>query len=260
VLVLLAAFIYRGTFATLWRVWMDNPSYSHGALIPPVVGVLVWLQRKALARVEISPSRLGIPLVAFALLVQLAGIRGDVLILQGDSFILLLAGLVLHFMGWPALRLLAFPILYLVFMVPFLPIFESQVSFRLKQLAASGAVVVSNALGMLVERDGMSLYLPTGVLRIENACSGMQSLISLLALGALFAHLANGSFVKRALLFLAAVPIALAVNVLRISGLCVVGSATTIETASGFFHDASGFVLFGLGFGLLLLTRRMLRC
>jgi exosortase len=130
----------------------------------------------------------------------------------------------------------------------------------LKQLAASGAVVVSNALGMLVERDGMSLFLPTGVLRIENACSGMQSLISLLALGALFAYLAHGSFVKRTLLFLAAVPIALAVNVLRISALCVVGSATTIETASGFFHDASGFVLFGLGFGLLLLTRRILRC
>jgi exosortase len=260
VLVLLTGIIYRGTFATLWRVWMDNPSYSHGVLIPPVAAALVWVERKTLATLRPSPSILGLPLVGLALLVQLAGIRGDVLILQGDSFILLLLGLILHFGGWPFLRRLAFPVGYLVFMVPFLPVFESQVSFRLKQLAASGAVVVSNLLGVLVARDGMSIYLPTGVMRIENACSGMQSLISLLALGALFSYLAHGSWAKRALLFLAAVPIALAVNVLRISALCVVGSASSVERATGLFHDVSGFVLFGLGFALLLLTRRLLRC
>jgi exosortase len=272
-LILAALFlvVYHTTFAALWRTWMNNPSYSHGVLIPPISAVLVWMRRHELARLPAAPSVLGLPLIGAALLLQLAGLRGDVLIFQGDSLILLLAGFTLHFLGWRWLRTLAFPIAFLVFMVPFLPIFESQVSFRLKQLAASGAVHVSGWLGVLVQRDGMSLYLPgwagealaTGgprALRIENACSGMQSLISLMAMGALFAHLARGKAWRRGALFLASIPIALFVNVLRISALCVVGNATSVETASGLFHDVSGFALFGVALVILLGVRRTLRC
>lgn len=260
ILLALGVIIYRTTLITLWDVWMNNPSYSHGVLVPLVSGFLVWLRRDELARAVPRPSWLGAPVILGALLVQMAGLRGDVLILQGNSLILLVGGLVLHFGGWAFARVLWFPVAYLVFMVPFLPIFESQVSFRLKQLAASGAMWLADLLGVLIRRDGMSLYLETGSMRIENACSGMQSLISLLSLGALFAYMANGGPVRRVALFLAAVPIAVFVNVLRITGLCVVGTAISVETATGLFHDVSGFVLFGLGFVMLLGTRRLLRC
>lgn len=261
--------IYHGTFATLWRTWTNNPSYSHGMLIPPISGVLVWLKRKQLAAIPVVPSALGVPVIAGALLLQLAGLRGDVLIFQGDSVVLLIAGLTLHFLGWRWLRALAFPIGFLLFMVPFLPIFESQVSFRLKQLAATGAVQVSDWLGVLVRRDGMSLYLPAWgegagavprALRIENACAGMQSLISLMAMGALFAYFASAGPVRRLSLFLASIPIALFVNVLRISALCVVANASSVEVASGLFHDVSGFVLFGVALAMLTGVQRALRC
>jgi exosortase len=260
VLLALGIVIYRQTLVTLWDVWMNNPSYSHGVLVPLVSGFLIWLRRRELRETVAHPSWLGIPVIGLALVVQLAGLRGDVLILQGNSLVLLLAGLVLHFGGWGWARIMAFPVGYLVFMVPFLPIFESQVSFRLKQLAASGAVSVSSFLGVLIQRDGMSLYLPTGSMRIENACSGMQSLISLLSLGALFAYMAHGGPIRRGLLFLSAIPIAVLVNVIRITGLCVVGTAVSVEAATGLFHDVSGFVLFGLGFVLLVGMRRVLRC
>lgn len=261
--------VYHGTLATLWRTWMNNASYSHGVLIPAISAVLVWMRRKRLAATPVAPSALGLPLVACALLLQLAGLRGDVLIFQGDSLILLLAALTLHFLGWAWLRQLAFPIGFLLFMVPFLPIFESQVSFRLKQLAASGAVEVSDWLGVLVRRDGMSLYLPAWgdgpdtaprALRIENACSGMQSLISLMAMGALFAYFANAAPLRRVSLFLASIPIALVVNVIRIAALCVVANAASVEVASGIFHDISGFVLFGVALGMLMGVQRLLRC
>lgn len=261
--------VYHGTFATLWRTWMNNPSYSHGVLIPVISGVLVWMKRKQLAATPISPSTIGLPVIAAALLLQLAGLRGDVLIFQGDSLILLAAGLTLHFLGWRWMKALAFPIAFLVFMVPFLPIFESQVSFRLKQLAATGAVEVSDWLGVLVRRDGMSLYLPSwgdGVeaapraLRIENACSGMQSLISLMAMGSLFAYFANADPVRRVSLFLASIPIALVVNVIRIAALCIVANAVSVEAASGAFHDVSGFVLFGVALVMLMGVQRVMRC
>jgi len=260
ILLVLGGIIYRTTLITLWDVWMNNPSYSHGVLVPLVSGFLIWLRRAELARTTPRPSWIGTPVIVVALLVQMAGLRGDVLILQGNSLILLLGGLVLHFGGWGWARVLWFPVGYLVFMVPFLPIFESQVSFRLKQLAASGAMWLADLVGVLIRRDGMSLYLSTGSMRIENACSGMQSLISLLSLGALFAYMASGGPFRRVVLFLTAVPIAVFVNVLRITGLCIVGTAISVEAATGLFHDVSGFVLFGLGFVMLLGTRRLLRC
>lgn len=260
IVVALVVAIYHHTFAVLWGVWMNNENYSHGVLIPVVAAFLVYSQRERLKRLPRSPSRLGLPVIGAALLVQLAGLRGDVLILQGDSLILLLAGFVLHFFGWRWLGLLWFPIAYLLFMIPFLPIFQSLVSFRLKQLAATAATVVSGWLGIMVQRDGMSLFLTTGALRIENACSGMQSLVSLMALGALFAYMAGGNPLQRVTLFLFSIPIALLVNIIRINSLCIVGTATSVETATGFFHDASGYVLFGLGFVLLMGAKRLLRC
>ncbi len=261
-LVLMVA-IYRTTFVTLWNVWMDNPNYSHGVLMPLVSGFLVWLRRHELMRLPSSPSSWGLVVIVAALGLQLAGLRGDVLIFQGDSFVLLLGGLVLHFGGWAWARVFAFPVGYLLFMVPFLPIFETQVSFRLRQLAASGAIRISDALGVLVHKPGAGtiLYLQDGgQLEVANACSGMQSLISLLALGALFAYFARVGPVRRMLLFLASVPIALGVNVLRITSLCVVGTAAGVETATGLFHDVIGFVLFGIAFVTLLMVRRVLRC
>jgi exosortase len=257
---ILIALVFRQTFPVLWRVWTDNPSYSHGVLIPAVVAVLLWRKRRELRATALRPSRLGLPVVALGLLVHVAGVRGDVMILQGDGLIVVLMGLVLHFAGWGWFRLALFPLAYLVFMLPFLPIFQDEVSFRLKQVAASGAVTVSGWLGVLTRKDGMSIFLPSGALRIENACSGMQSLISLMALGALVAYLAKGPVARRVVLFLAAIPIALLVNVVRISALCVVGSAAGISVATGAFHDASGFVLFGVGFLMLYAVKRVLAC
>ncbi len=260
VLALMIVAIYHRTLAALWRVWMHNPNYSHGVLIPAVSLVLLWLKRQTLRGLEVQPSGLGLPLVFLGILIHLAGLRGDIVILQGNSLIVVLLGLVLHFGGKRWLRQVAFPVCYLVFMNPFLPVFQNQVSFRLKQLAAGGAATVSGWLGILIQRDGMSLFLPTGAMRIENACSGMQSLISLMALGALFAYFARCGAARRVLLFLASIPIALVVNIIRISALCVVGNTSGIEVATGLFHDASGFVLFGVGFLLLVGTRRLLRC
>ena len=107
---------------------------------------------------------------------------------------------------------------------------------------------------------GMDLYFPTGTLTVENACSGLNSLVALMALGALFGHVASASAWKGWTLFLLSIPVAIAANVIRIASLSVMASVTDTETASGLFHDVGGFLLFGVALLLLFGLRKALRC
>lgn len=250
---------YSGTIQTLWRVWMHNPNYSHGFLVPPLTLWLIWRQRKSLTATA-GGSWAGLALLLPAILMQVAGIRGEVAMLQGISLILAIGAIVLQIHGPVALRRLAMPIGFLIFMIPALPWFMDVVSFRLKIEAARGAVAVAHSLGVSVQRDGVNLLFPGGTLAVENACSGLRSLVALMALGALVAYLANGALWRRGLLFLLALPIAVLANTLRIATLCVYAGVAGPDEAAGAFHKIGGYALFAIAFLLLALARRILRC
>lgn len=260
VAVLLLAFSFAGTFRTLWSSWMNNDNYSHGILVLPISLILTWMARRRLAEAGPSSSWFGVPVLLLGVLLQIAGLRGDVTIFQGWGFVVTVAGLVWTWCGGRVTYRLAFPLAFLFFMVPALPIFMNVVSFRLKEVAASGSVQLAQFLGAPVVQRGMDLYFPSGTLTVENACSGMNSLIALMALGALFGYVGHGPVWRRALLFALSVPIAIAANVVRITSLCVVASVSNTEEASGLFHDIGGFLLFGVALVLLGLTKRLLRC
>jgi exosortase len=202
---------------------------------------------------------LGLPLVALGLAVHVLGIRGDVTMLQGYGFLAILAGLVLHLAGWAWLRALAFPLAFLVFMLPWPPFLMNQISFELKSLASHTSGIVLDGLGIPVVRQGAILYLTTGPLAVENPCSGLRSLLALLALGTLMARMGTVPVWKRVALFAAAWPVALAANVARIVGLGLVATFVSLEVAVGTAHDVSGYLLFVVALGLLEIFRRLLR-
>jgi exosortase len=257
--ILLLAVGFSGTFRSLWGAWRDNPNYSHGVLILPISLFLVWRMRREIASTKVVPSWWGIGVVALGVLLQIVGLRGDVTIFQGWAFLLVLAGLVWSWFGWSMLVRVRFPLAFLLFMVPILPVLMNVVSFRLKVLAADGAVRLASALGAPVVQRGMELYFPSGILTVENACSGLNSLVALMALGALFGHMASGSGWKAWTLFLLSIPVAIAANVVRITSLAVMAAVTDTETASGVFHDVGGFLLFGVALLLLFGLRKALR-
>jgi exosortase len=145
-------------------------------------------------------------------------------------------------------------------MAPTFPVFINQISFRLKTMAAFGSVSLAQALGVAVYRQGMDLYFPSGIMTIEGACSGLNSLIALMAMGALFAYMGSGPLWRRVVLFLFSLPIAVAANIVRISSLCVFAALTTTERATGLFHDIGGFVLFGFALVAMALSKKVLRC
>lgn len=254
---------YADTFQTLWRAWMHNPNYSHGFLIPPIALALVWLSRRRLARVPAAPSWGGLLLLGPAVLLHVVGVRGDVAMFQAHSFILVLAGLVWTWFGWAMLRAVSFPVAFLFFAAPTFPVIINRLSFALQSVAAFSAVRLAQALGAAVTREGpqgMDLYFPSGMLTVEGACSGLNSLIALLALGALFAYFSNCPLWRRWLLFFLSAPVALAANIVRITSLCVYAALTTAERAAGLFHDIGGFVLFAVALVVLGLLKEALRC
>lgn len=251
--------VYGRTFVTLVRTWETNPNYSHGYIIPPVVVFLFWREwRRFIANIG-SGSAWGLVLIVAALLGHVVSIRAGIFMTQGYSFVLLLFGLCLFIFGAPATKRVWFPLGYLVFMLPMPPYLVNVVSFQLKVFAARAGSFAAVKMGIPLVRSGMTIHLPGGSLRIADPCSGLRSLIALVALGALFGYLSNGKVWKRVVLFVSSVPLAVAANIVRISMLCLVASLWGIDAALGFFHDFSGLMLFLIAFAGLVLVRRLLR-
>jgi exosortase A len=256
----LVVLVYHETLVVLWRTWATNPNYSHGYLIPPVVAFLLWRDRRRYLTARGRGSLFGLVLIGLALLGHIVSIRAGVFMTQGYSLVLLLFGLSLFFHGGRATRTVWFPLGYLVLMLPMPPYMMNVIAFRLKVFAARAGSGIAVKLGIPLARSGMTIHIPAGSLRIADPCSGLRSLIALVALGALFAYLTRGKTWKRVVLFASAVPLAVLANVIRIAVVCVVANIWGIDAALGFFHDLSGLLLFMIAFVGLVTVRKLLRC
>jgi exosortase len=269
------AFVYWGVLARLGRFWWEDENYSHGLLIPFVIGYILWAGRETFARVEKRPrAGLGAACVALALLALWAGTAGAELFVQRTSLVLLLAGLCLYFWGWRLLRAAAVPLVLLALAIPIPAIVFNKVAFPLQLFASRCAVWVMQALDIPVLRDGnvIELY-PLGAtttkrLEVVEACSGIRSLMTLVTLAVVFAYFTSPSggdgagapggrrlsrfaLLRAVLIVLAAVPIAIVTNAARVSGTGVLARYYGTQVADGFFHEFSGWIIYVVAFLLL---------
>lgn len=263
-LVALAGLFYW-TFGRMWERW-HNPSgyYSHGPLVAPIALMVGWLilHRRGLPVESTRGSRgLGMTLLTGSILVHLACMFGRVTFVSGFAFIGALIGVVLYLGGRAMLSRLWFPIVFLAFMVPLPDVTVGEINFRLKLIAASLATGVVDGLGVPVFLEGSDIVLSAGRrLTVEDACSGLRSMISLLAFATLFAYVCKLRGYKRALLFASAVPIAVLANVVRIAVLTYAASQYNTDVASpgGWLHDAMGFAVFVVAFCLMFVEEELL--
>ncbi|HRZ40641.1 MAG TPA: exosortase/archaeosortase family protein, partial [Candidatus Omnitrophota bacterium] len=293
-LVLLA---YVPTFDWMRIRWFSASSYySHGVLVPFVVAYLIWqkwpeiletlrhcdtktlkdtetprhsdtmtLKNKGaeapdVASVTVSqcPSALGLPLIVIGLLAHIFSSVMRVGFISGFSMWVVLAGLILHFYGMKMFKTVLFPLVFLLFMIPLPELIVVNVSFRMKMFAAGIAEKVINAMGILAIREGSVIRMPNAFVVVDDVCSGLRSLISLTALGSIFAYWFKGPMWKRWLVFAMTAPIAVATNVCRVVLLSFVAEVWGHEAASGFVHDLSGFSVFALAFLMLLAFGKMI--
>ena len=145
-----------------------------------------------------------------------------------------------------------FPLFLLVFMVPLPEVSIAQLNFRLKMWAADWGVSIATNLGVIVERQGNRVLLEGDKnLVIANVCNGLRTLISLLAFGSLYAYVCRLRGVWRIALFAMSVPVAVVANSFRIVTLILVADIWDVETATGWYHDTSGVLVFVLAFLLM---------
>jgi exosortase len=239
--------------------WSSDPNYSHGFLIPLISGYFLWQSRDDLAAAPVRPSNLGLAVICASLVLLVVGIAGTEYFSMRSSLVLLLAGIVLYWFGWPVLKVLALPIGFLLFMVPLPYIVYDAAAFPLKLLVAKFSVLSLKAMGVIVLREGNIIMFPNTVLEVADACSGLRSLVSLIALAVALAFLSQKTVLKQTVLIFMAIPIAIFTNMLRVIVTGFLAQYYGAAAAEGFFHEFAGLAVFALAMALLVFTGVVLR-
>ncbi|MEW6169959.1 MAG: exosortase/archaeosortase family protein [Candidatus Omnitrophota bacterium] len=253
----LTALAYIPTFAWMIGRWTAKDTYySHGFLVPLISIFLIWQKRQDLKKLKIKPSNLGWVFFGSGILIHAISALWRVYFSSGFSLIIVLIGLVLLFLGKEFLKETLFAILFFAFMIPLPLVAIANISFKLKIFAAKISTVIINKLGVPAIRDGSVIKTMHSYLVVEDPCSGIRSLIALIALGALMAYFSNISKLKKTILFISSIPIAIATNVIRIVTLSLVSEMYGAKLATGTFHNIMGVLVFVFAFiGLALIAK-----
>ncbi len=237
--------LYAPILARLVAQWYNDADYSHGFLVPLLSAYLIWRKRDELAKVPSRPSFWGMFVVLASLGVLFLGSLGAELFLSRSSLVGVICGLIIYFRGWAMLRAVAFPIGFLMFAIPLPALIYNEIVFPLQFIASAFATRTLEILNIFpVMREGNVLVMPGLRLEVVEACSGIRSLMSLLALAAGYGYLAERSNIVRWFLFLAMVPLAIVSNGTRVMITALMAHYIGPEAAQGFMHEFSGWVIF----------------
>ncbi len=259
VLLGLLGWLYASILGRLVGQWWNDPNFSHGFFVPAFALFVLWQDRSRLASLPRAPSLWGLLILVTALCVLVVGVLGAELFLSRVSLLLLIAGLVVLFLGWNYLRAVLFPLAFLILMIPIPAIIFNQITFPLQILASKVAATVLPLAGVPVLREGNVINLPTMPLEVAEACSGIRSLLSLATLAIIYGYLMETRNSVRVVLTLASVPIAVAANSSRIVGTGLLVQYWDPSKAEGFFHAFSGWLIFVISLVMLFLLHQVIR-
>jgi exosortase len=257
--VVLLALLFGSRFLGLFDAWTQDPNYSHGPLVPILSGWLAWRCSQRVGRPTQGEVGWGATGILLGCLIHLASLVGDWALLDYVALVAILWGLAVTAGGRQWARGFAFPILFLFFMFPLPKLWTAWAALRLQDwVSATSAAVLD--LFTVCYRRGNSLYL-AGVadpLVVAAECSGLRQIVAFVALAALVGFLGQRSFLGRTLLIVAAVPVAILANVVRVllmaGGACFFGT----DWLSGWLHGAPALVTLPLGLGLFALVAGLL--
>ena len=250
---------YWNVLQGLVNAWSTDDNYSHGFFIVPLAAFFAWERRDKFTAAPIAPSWLGLLVVAFSLLLLVAGLLGAELFLSRVSVIGTLTGSILFLFGWQRLRVLLFPLAFLLLMIPLPALIFNKIAFPLQLLASNVGEAAINGLDIPILREGNVLILANATLEVAEACSGIRSLVSLFTLGIVFGYFVDPRPWVRVVIALSAVPVAILANGLRVASAGVAAHYYGNAGVEGLFHEFSGWVVFVLAFMMMLGLQRLLQ-
>lgn len=253
-IILMASFValFYQTIVELVKDWFINPNYSHGFLIPIITGYMIWEKRHDIHSIPLNPNNTGLLVIVVGLILHLLGNIGAEFFTMRIAVIITILGILLYLMGGEITKKLVVPIAYLIFMIPIPAIIWNKIAFPLQIFASKMAEMTIRAIGITVLREGNIIYLVNTTLEVVDACSGLRSLTALLALSTAFAYLSSHSWFKKWVLLLSAIPIAILVNIIRLSFTACLASWFGEKIAQGLMHEFSGLLIYLLA--LIMLT------
>jgi exosortase len=256
ILLLIVCFWF--VLSSMLAQWADDPNYTHGFFVLPMALVLAWKRRRLLAVVPASTSVAGAGVMLVAGFVYLAGVLAAELFTMRFSLVMMTAGMVLAVQGRARMRILLFPCLFLLFMIPLPYIFYYKLTFPMQLQSSRLTAAILSALGMPVVRNGNVIHLENYALEVVTACSGLRSMMTLGTLAVFMADFLRRTWPWKLLLVALVIPIAILANTARLVSTAVISALSGAEAAESYLHDVSGVVVFMIGFVILALCGLLL--
>jgi exosortase len=253
----LLAACYAPVLYRLISQWYDDPDMGHGFFVPVIAGYIAWQNRGQLAGIAPKPNWWGAVIMAWAAIQLYIATLGAELFLARTSLVISIIGAVLLLGGVYYLRVFAFPLFLLFFMVPIPTVIYNALTFPLQLRASEAAEWAIDALGIPIIREGNVLILASQTLNVVEACSGIRSLLTLTFLSLVYGYWAEKRIWVRVMLFVSTIPIAILANAGRVT-LTGVFSEIDPKLAEGLFHEAEGWVIFMVAFAILAVWHQII--
>ena len=257
VLAVLLVPMYWPTWQWMWDRWnAEHDYFSHGMFVPVVTLILLLIKQGQLRKATPGSSVAGLYFIIGSVMTHLFAVLWGVNFLSGLTLVTLILGLELYFLGWPITRILLWPTLFLFFMIPLPHVSVDYVATQAKFIAAKAAISIMQVAGYEVVGSGSRVLMPDNkLLVVDDVCSGLKYLFSLVAFGAFYVQLSSLTRARKGILLALAFPLAWLANVIRILTLCLVGYHWGTDKAVQWYsHDLFGFVMYILAFILLFIA------
>jgi exosortase len=258
VLIAFIIIINLPALAELIRDWTLDPNYSHGFLIIPISIYLIYRKRKELVFPS-KPANQGIILLAIGCFGIIFGTAASEYFSTRFSLTLIITGLSLYYLGRDNFKKVWFAFFFLLFMIPIPAIIYYAATLPMQLFASKITNNILHLIGVASIRHGNIIHLPGYMLEVAEACSGLRSLSTLLALAALYGHLTLPGTIRPLILFFSAIPIAIIANIIRLTFTAVGAYAVSTELAEDFLHEVSGMLVFISSFIILIILGAILK-
>jgi exosortase len=261
-IILLLGILYYPILIWMGQRWFAADSYyTHGPLIPILSLALIWIKRREIVKIPIESSKLGIWLIIAGLVLHIISSLTRIYFTSAYSLLIIITGIVVYLGGKKLAVAIIFPLCFLLFMIPApIAIIEST-TLKMKMFTAQMSVSIIQLIGTSVIREGSIVYMPNTIVTVDDPCSGLKSLISMLAIGTLFAYIAKTSYTRKTILFLLSIPIALFANIVRTTlMLLIANSYGNMILDNQILHQGLGLVVFVVAFVGLFIAGRLLGC
>jgi exosortase len=255
------AALFASTISGLALEWASSPDSSYGALLAGIAAIVAWHRRRQFTAAIGRPHprrTTGFVILVAGLVTYLIGTVGADVFLSRISLVIIVAGLTWYVAGIECARLAAAPLAFLLLAIPLPTLVVNTVTLPLQLLASRMAENLLVLIGVPVFRDGNVLELRSTSLEVAQACSGLRSLISLSAVACVVAWAAERSWPRRLIVIASALPIAVALNGVRVAATGVACEMWGRQMATGGWHELAGWITFAVAIAVLLVFQRTL--